>query len=68
VHEKLTDLHMDNISLEMSVYWLSKNIVSFKIEVGVCETFAKNVSHYTQIVPSSNASSNLLREANSSPC
>jgi len=23
------------------VYWLSKNIVSFKIKVGVCEKFAK---------------------------
>jgi len=32
---------MDNISLEMSVYWLSKNVVSFKIEVGICEKFAK---------------------------
>jgi len=31
----------DNISLETSVRWLSKDVVSFKIEVWVYEKFAK---------------------------
>jgi len=32
---------MDNISLEMSLYWLSDDILRFKIEVGVEETRTK---------------------------
>jgi len=32
---------MDNMSLEMSVHWLYEYVVSFKIEVGVYEKFAK---------------------------
>jgi len=31
----------DNTSLEMFVYWLSKDIVSFEIKVGVYQKFAK---------------------------
>jgi len=31
----------DNISLETSVHWLSGDVVSFEIEVGVHEKFAK---------------------------
>ena len=32
---------MANISLEMSVRWLSEDVVCFEIEVGVYEKFAK---------------------------
>jgi len=28
--------HMENMSFETYAYWLSKNILSFKIEVGIC--------------------------------
>jgi len=43
VHEKLKIfLYVQyNTSLGTSVHWLSKYIVSFKIEVGVYEKFAK---------------------------
>jgi len=33
--------HMYNSSLESAFHWLSDSVVRFKIEVGVCEKFAK---------------------------
>jgi len=33
--------HMDNISLKITVHWLFEDKVSFEIEVGVYEKFAK---------------------------
>jgi len=40
--------HIDNISLEMSVHWLSEYTVSFKIEVGYTRNLLKCSSDFTK--------------------
>jgi len=35
---------MDNISLESTFHWLSRDTVKFEVDAGLCEKFAKNVT------------------------
>ena len=40
------NFHMDNISLEMTVYWLSENTVKFYIDVEFTRNMQKCNSHF----------------------
>ena len=45
--EELTIFCTDNILLETAVHWLSEDVISLEIEVGVYENFAKNVTVFS---------------------
>jgi len=42
---------MDDISLETSLYWLSEDIVRFKIKVGVEEKYTKMLTPFPMDFP-----------------